>query len=54
MSDVAYWTDALRKPKRELDAATRRTAINASAKRFMVGRCQAAWYHGSMRVIQIA
>ena len=35
MNDLAYWSDALRKAERELDAATTRTAINSAAGRLM-------------------
>jgi hypothetical protein len=35
MSDLDYWTNALRKAERELDAATTRTALNTAAKNLM-------------------
>jgi hypothetical protein len=35
MSDLDYWTAALRNAEQELEAATTRTALNAAAKRVM-------------------
>lgn len=40
MSDHEYWTTALRKVERELEAATTRTAINAAAKRVMRAKAE--------------
>jgi hypothetical protein len=35
MSDRDYWTNKLREAERELDAANRRSDVNAAAKRLM-------------------
>jgi hypothetical protein len=35
MSDLDYWTAALKKAEQELDAATTRSAVNAAAQRLM-------------------
>jgi hypothetical protein len=40
MSDREYWTKALRKAERELDAATRLSDVNAAAKRLMLAKMQ--------------
>jgi hypothetical protein len=35
MNDLAYWTRKLQEAERELDAAIRRTDVNAAARRLM-------------------
>jgi beta-glucosidase-like glycosyl hydrolase len=35
MNDLTYWTTKLKEAERELDAATRRSDVNAAAKRVM-------------------
>ena len=35
MTDREYWTNALRKAEAKLGAATRRTDVNAAARRLM-------------------
>jgi hypothetical protein len=38
MDDFTYWTNALRKAEQELDAATRRSDVNAAANRVHAGQ----------------
>lgn len=40
MSDLDYWTAALRKAEQELDAAATRTAINAAAKKLQLAKAE--------------
>jgi hypothetical protein len=38
MNDFAYWTTKLQEAERELEAATRRSAVNAAARRLMLAK----------------
>jgi hypothetical protein len=40
MNDLAYWTKRLQEAERELDAATRRSDVNAAAKRVMLAKAE--------------
>jgi hypothetical protein len=40
MDDLEYWTKQLREAERELDAATRRSDVNAAAKRLQRARAE--------------
>jgi hypothetical protein len=40
MDDREYWTKQLREAERELDAATRRSDVNAAAKRLQRAKAQ--------------
>ena len=38
--DLKFWQKAIREAERELDAATRRTALDAAAKKFMRAKAE--------------
>jgi hypothetical protein len=40
MNDLAYWTQKLQEAERELEAATRRSDVNAAAKRVMLAKAE--------------
>jgi hypothetical protein len=40
MNDRAYWTRKLQEAEQELDAATRRSDVNAATKRLMLAKAE--------------
>jgi hypothetical protein len=40
MSDLKYWTNALRKAEQKLDVAPTRTTTNAAVKRMMLAKAE--------------
>jgi phage-related baseplate assembly protein len=40
MNDLAYWTKRLQEAERELDVATRRSDVNAAARKVMLARAE--------------
>jgi hypothetical protein len=40
MNDLTYWTKRLQEAEAELDAATRRTDVNAAAKRVQMAKAE--------------
>jgi hypothetical protein len=40
MNDLTYWTRKLQEAERELDAATRRSDVNAAARRLMLAKAE--------------
>jgi hypothetical protein len=40
MNDLAYWTKRLQEAERELDAATRRSDVNAAAKKLQMAKAE--------------